>query len=132
LDVYGGQLFRVQAGSSKLQSPQIADDLPPFLGGHCDGSHACLRNTISHVFVDSEATITMAEAQTIQLRGLPPRSIITMAGRAAFAEDPCADLMIVTCDVWIRDCAFQAANSPNKVLQAETTANVRHEPKLTP
>jgi hypothetical protein len=55
-----------------------------------------------------------------------------MADRAAFAEDPCAALMIVTRGVWIRDAAFQSKAPVNKAFQAETTARVHHEPKLTP
>jgi hypothetical protein len=55
-----------------------------------------------------------------------------MADRAACAEDPFAALMIVTRDVWIIDRAFQCKSPVNKAFQAETTAHVRHGPKLTP
>ena len=70
--------------------------------------------------------------ETIQRRCMPPSSIVTMAGRATFAEDLCAALLIVACDKWIRDCTFQAKSLPNKVFQAETTSSVQHEPKLAP
>ena len=55
--------------------------------GHCDGSHAGLRNTVSHNFVYSEVTITMPEYRMIQRRGQRAGCFTTMADRAAFAEN---------------------------------------------
>jgi len=40
--------------------------------------------------------------------------------------------MVTSCHEWICDRAFQADPLLNKVFQAETTANLRHEPNLTP
>ena len=84
-------------------------------------------------YVESKVALTVAESGTVQSRSIrAPCSIVTMAGRAAFAEEPCPALMIVTCDVGIHERAFQAVSLTNEALQAETAANVRHEPKLTP